>query len=197
MAELMCPGCRSPLPAGTPYCATCMLAPVPRPDSPSSSPADPTGPVGEPVGADPAPAAPAARTPADDGGVVRCPDADCVHGGVVPAKPCRHCGRRATASVELVFPWGVEPLPAGQVLAIGREDSPLARNLARYPNVSRRHAELTAAGASVTVTDLGSANGTFVNDRRIEPRSGVAARAGDRVRLAADLVILIRSGGSR
>jgi pSer/pThr/pTyr-binding forkhead associated (FHA) protein len=116
---------------------------------------------------------------------------------VVPAKPCRHCGRRTTASVELVFPWGVERLPPGQVLAVGREDSPLARNLAQYPNVSRRHAELAAAGGSVTVTDLGSANGTFVNDRRIEPRDGVPARAGDRVRLAADLVILIRAGGGR
>ena len=131
------------------------------------------------------------------GDVLRCPDADCVHRGVVPATPCRHCGRRAEAAVELVFPWGVEPLPAGQVLAIGREDSPLARNLAQYPNVSRRHAELAATAGSVTVTDLGSANGTFVNDRRIEPRSGVAAQAGDRVRLAADLVILIRGGGGR
>jgi pSer/pThr/pTyr-binding forkhead associated (FHA) protein len=100
------------------------------------------------------------------------------------------------AAIELVFPWGVEPLPPGQVLALGREDSPLARDLARYPNVSRRHAELAAGGGSVTVTDLGSANGTFVNDRRIEPRSGVAARAGDRVRLAADLVILIRSSSA-
>lgn len=196
MADLMCPGCKSAIPAGTPYCSTCMLAPVPRPEaSPPDQtdaappPADPTGPVRTPAPSSPAPSA--------DSGVMRCPDIDCVHGGVVPAKPCRHCGRRATASVELVFPWGVEPLPPGQVLAVGREDSPLARNLAQYPNVSRRHAELAAAGASVTVTDLGSANGTFVNDRRIEPRNGVPARAGDRVRLAADLVILIRAGGGR
>jgi hypothetical protein len=186
MAELMCPGCKSTIPAGTPYCATCMLAPVPR----SDAAADAT----EPVRADPPP--PAAAEPADVDGK-RCPDADCVHSGVVPAKPCRHCGRRAAAGIELVFPWGVEPLPPGQKLAVGREDSPLARNLAQYPNVSRRHAELAAAGGSVTVTDLGSANGTFVNDRRIEPRSGVAVRAGDRVRLAADLVILIRSGGAQ
>ncbi len=196
MADLMCPGCKTAIPAGTPYCSTCMLAPVPRPEA-----SPPDGPAAEPPPADPkvpvrAPA-PSSPAPSGEAEVTRCPDADCVHSGVVPAKPCRHCGRRTTASVELVFPWGVEPLPPGQVLAIGREDSPLATNLAQYPNVSRRHAELAAADGSVTVTDLGSANGTFVNDRRVEPRNGVAAQAGDRVRLAADLVILVRAGGAR
>ena len=34
--------------------------------------------------------------------------------------------------------------------------------------VSRRHAEITRAGDSFTITDLGSLNGTFVNRRRIE-----------------------------
>jgi pSer/pThr/pTyr-binding forkhead associated (FHA) protein len=96
-----------------------------------------------------------------------------------------------------VFPWGVEALPAGRVLAVGREDSPLARKLAEYPNVSRRHAEISVSGASVTVTDLESANGTFVNDRRIDPGSPAPAQAGDRLRLASDLVILIRAGGAR
>ncbi|MEM6327792.1 MAG: FHA domain-containing protein, partial [Bacteroidota bacterium] len=34
--------------------------------------------------------------------------------------------------------------------------------------VSRRHARLDAASGTLTLTDLGSANGTFVNDERIE-----------------------------
>ena len=34
--------------------------------------------------------------------------------------------------------------------------------------VSRRHAELTRAGGTYTIRDLGSLNGTFVNRRRIE-----------------------------
>ncbi|MGL6279331.1 MAG: FHA domain-containing protein [Gaiella sp.] len=34
--------------------------------------------------------------------------------------------------------------------------------------VSRRHAELVRDGETVTIRDLGSLNGTFVNRRRIE-----------------------------
>ena len=34
--------------------------------------------------------------------------------------------------------------------------------------VSRRHAELLRDGATFTITDLGSLNGTFVNRKRIE-----------------------------
>ena len=36
------------------------------------------------------------------------------------------------------------------------------------PSVSRRHAELEVSGERVVLNDLGSANGTHVNDRRIE-----------------------------
>lgn len=48
--------------------------------------------------------------------------------------------------------------------------------------VSRRHATIVSADDSLTVEDLGSANGTFVNDGRIE-RS--ALRVGDHVRFGA------------
>ncbi|MGB7983270.1 MAG: FHA domain-containing protein [Candidatus Nanopelagicales bacterium] len=46
--------------------------------------------------------------------------------------------------------------------------------------VSRRHAVLTLAGGTATITDLNSANGTFVNGRRI---SSSALAPGDRVGL--------------
>jgi DNA-binding CsgD family transcriptional regulator len=36
-----------------------------------------------------------------------------------------------------------------------------------HPSVSRRHASLAVAGAGVRVTDLGSKNGTFVEDLRV------------------------------
>jgi serine/threonine protein kinase len=52
-----------------------------------------------------------------------------------------------------------------------------------HPAVSRRHARITLAGASCTVEDLKSANGTYVNNTRIERAK---LKAGDVVRFGAD-----------
>jgi pSer/pThr/pTyr-binding forkhead associated (FHA) protein len=49
---------------------------------------------------------------------------------------------------------------------------------------SRRHAEVSLEEGRVWVKDLGSANGTFVNDRQITDRT--ALNAGDRVRFDAE-----------
>ena len=49
------------------------------------------------------------------------------------------------------------------------------------PQVSRRHAEITWDGVRCTVTDLGSSNGTFVNNRRLTPNWPETIRPGDRV----------------
>lgn len=45
---------------------------------------------------------------------------------------------------------------------------------------SRRHAQFRVVGPEVKVEDLGSANGTFVNDQRIS--GAVALRSGDKIR---------------
>ena len=45
-------------------------------------------------------------------------------------------------------------------------------------NVSRRHCELTVSGEELSVKDLGSANGTFVNNKRITEAD---LEAGDRL----------------
>jgi pSer/pThr/pTyr-binding forkhead associated (FHA) protein len=47
--------------------------------------------------------------------------------------------------------------------------------------VSRRHAALRPAGGRIEIEDLGSTNGTFVNDRRIEGSTELSA--GDSVRI--------------
>ncbi|MCA9829746.1 MAG: FHA domain-containing protein [Dehalococcoidia bacterium] len=47
------------------------------------------------------------------------------------------------------------------------------------PAVSRRHARFDRAGDDVRVVDLGSANGTTVNGREIEPRAITPLTAGD------------------
>jgi hypothetical protein len=49
------------------------------------------------------------------------------------------------------------------------------------PKVSRHHAAIRVAGASATLLDLGSRNGTFVGGERIE--SPVTLRHGDRIRV--------------
>jgi hypothetical protein len=194
VVELMCPGCQATIAAGQPYCTSCLLTPVPRPEAEEPA-AEPVA-VGSTVDADrPAssePTAPISLSPA--GGAV-CADPDCVHSGVIPASGCRHCGRRSAGTGAarstgpvLLFPWGAVTLTAGRTLRIGREDSPLATDLAPYPNVSRRHADIGADDRGVSVTDLGSANGTFVNDRRIPTGEPVRVRPGDQIRFASTLV---------
>lgn len=49
------------------------------------------------------------------------------------------------------------------------------------PSVSRRHAELAMSSKAVTLRDLGSSNGTHVNDQRIE--GTVTLKDGDLIRL--------------
>lgn len=198
MVELMCPGCLDTIDVGQPYCASCLLIPVPRPEPEEAAeePAvEPTA-VGSTVDAERA--APVDARPA---GGSTCADPDCVHSGAVPAAGCRHCGLRPAATPAaasaarpgggtpvLLFPWGAVTLTAGRALRIGREDSPLVTELTAYPNVSRRHAEITARDNVVTVIDLDSANGTFVNDRRIATGEPVRVRPGDQIRFASTLV---------
>jgi hypothetical protein len=53
------------------------------------------------------------------------------------------------------------------------------------PQSSSHHAEVTPGpdGASYVVTDLGSTNGTFVNEQRLTPRAPQVLRAGDVLRI--------------
>ena len=50
--------------------------------------------------------------------------------------------------------------------------------------VSRLHARLDYAHEQVTITDLGSTNGTFVNKQRLEPRQPRRLRSGDVINLS-------------
>ena len=52
-----------------------------------------------------------------------------------------------------------------------------------HPAVSRRHARITVAGQAPVLEDLQSANGTYVNNARIER---VVLKPGDIVRFGAD-----------
>jgi pSer/pThr/pTyr-binding forkhead associated (FHA) protein len=55
---------------------------------------------------------------------------------------------------------------------------------------SRRHAQLTLADGALFVEDLGSTNGTFVNDKRLEANTRVKLRSNDRVRFDVEQYLL-------
>jgi hypothetical protein len=78
-------------------------------------------------------------------------------------------------------------IPLENVVDIGREPS-LALHLDEDAQASRRHARVTAQGGQVVVEDLGSTNGTFVNDQPIHsPRT---LRPGDRIRVGLTVIEL-------
>lgn len=85
------------------------------------------------------------------------------------------------------------PLDAEGEHLIGRPDpssgSIPAIDLSRYDRVggvSRRHAKIIARGQQFIIEDLGSSNGTFINDRiRLQERMQHVLQSGDRVRLGS------------
>jgi FHA domain-containing protein/uncharacterized protein DUF4388 len=80
------------------------------------------------------------------------------------------------------------PLPDGADLLVGREsdlDLVLQEEL-----VSRKHAKLTVRGGEVTVQDLGSTNGTFVNGQKVK-RARI--EPGDRILIGASLMRLVHA----
>ncbi len=72
-----------------------------------------------------------------------------------------------------------ERLPLGSVTVLGR--SPESDIIILDPYVSARHAEIVLAGAGFILRDLGSANGTYVNGRRLRRKR--VLRRGDRLEL--------------
>lgn len=82
-------------------------------------------------------------------------------------------------------------LPTQPELVFGRSDTrsgvlpdvDLASLGGREGGVSRLHARLTRDGKSLFLEDMGSMNGTFINERPLPPHQRVPLRLGDRVRL--------------
>lgn len=148
-----------------------------------------------------APAVPPAA--AVSAAVRKCPHADCGQLNPPDAQRCVYCNRpleeRTPASAAQVraalrWPWNEELEIAGK-LVVGREPpapAALAARLEReYPNVSRRHAELLLVEGALWIIDLGSSNGTFVNDTRLAPNQRVRLVNGARVRFAAKLTAVV------
>lgn len=61
-----------------------------------------------------------------------------------------------------------------------------------HGSVSRRHAELSVVNGQLTVCDLGSSNGTFVNNSRLEPQQPQALKNNDTVRFGKQAIFRVR-----
>jgi len=78
------------------------------------------------------------------------------------------------------------PLSAGEYV-IGRD--PSAAIWIESSMVSRRHARIVVSASAVTIEDLGSRNGTFVNGRRLDAISPLAS--GDEVSVGPDRLAVL------
>jgi diguanylate cyclase (GGDEF)-like protein len=73
-------------------------------------------------------------------------------------------------------------LSPGTTLEIGRSGA-VGISLPEVMSISRKHARLRYLGSTVTIEDLGSTNGTYVNGQAIQGRT--VLRSGDRFQTAA------------
>jgi pSer/pThr/pTyr-binding forkhead associated (FHA) protein len=87
------------------------------------------------------------------------------------------------------FQGGEYPLKESGVIVIGRAsglDLVLAEDM-----VSRKHARLAIAPGAITIDDLGSTNGTFVNGEKV---TRATLKQGDRILIGTNIVKLVRTG---
>lgn len=88
----------------------------------------------------------------------------------------------------LTLTLGDQQVPIGESVTIGRSSS--CDLVVRDTEASRRHAEVSKGTAGPVITDLGSTNGTMVNNARIS--GPVTLNAGDAVTIGATTIRVIR-----
>ena len=80
---------------------------------------------------------------------------------------------------------GRQTILSGDAVVIGRSSA--AQVVVDDAQVSRRHAECKLQAGQWFIHDLGSANGTFVNGRRLGADEMLPLRPGDRLRLGKNV----------
>lgn len=126
-----------------------------------------------------------------------CPN--CQYVNAAGAQLCEVCLTRLvpatghSGELGLWWPWGFERVRIS--LLIGRDlASPLSPRLNSYPNISRRHAQFRVVDGAVLLSDLNSANGTYLNGQRLAPNQEVEIRPGMAIRFASNLSVKVVGG---
>jgi hypothetical protein len=119
----------------------------------------------------------------------RPPEINSIKACLVPVLPASLTGEdqagKATGR-ECIDPlWMETPLSQTKAMTIGRESD--ATLFINHHVVSRRHAMITYANGCYLLRDLGSRNGTFLNDNRLEPYSVHIINPGDQIRIGTAL----------
>ena len=77
-------------------------------------------------------------------------------------------------------------------MTIGRDAS--ADLTVNDQSISRKHAKIVKANGKVAITDLGSSNGTFVNDKKVEKDATVVLAKEDMVKLGNSILKFLPAG---
>ncbi|HVN46551.1 MAG TPA: FHA domain-containing protein [Steroidobacteraceae bacterium] len=96
-----------------------------------------------------------------------------------------------TPTIEVLWMRQSVPLADGEHIAGRDADCSL---IVDGTTVSRRHARITVAGGAVTIEDLESTNGTYVNGKRISAPTRLAP--GDEIALGSEILRLRRRSAS-
>lgn len=170
MSDITCPACGESIPGDSRYCDQCgaellqcvgcgalgtdqFCPDCGRPMVARTPQAAPVRPI-----VDPAPVTPGPVPPGPDGG--------------------QTVGGRRKTLVLRSRRGGVELVPQDGAV-IGRRDCPYEQQLSSFDLISRRHGRFTRCGREWYIEDLGSTNGTLVNDIELAPESPVRITAGD------------------
>ncbi len=62
-------------------------------------------------------------------------------------------------------------------------------------NISRKHARIVRVGDTVTMTDLGSSNGSLINDKKAEPQVPITLAKEDMIKLGNYILKFLPAGG--
>ncbi len=88
--------------------------------------------------------------------------------------------------------------PTSGDFVLGRVDDAYSLNLTPYgaleKGVSRTHAALRQGDEMIFIVDLGSTNGTFLNEQQLAPHQPRVLRSGDQVRLGQLVLHIYFSG---
>lgn len=125
-----------------------------------------------------------------------CSDSSCGHKNPPTATICEMCVKKLNpapvqpdtnhqgTTIEgfyLRFTFGTFPLSSNFNVGRDPEFSPIAKELTTFDGVSRKHASFQVVGTIATVTDEGSTNKTFINERPCEPSQPQRLEIGDRI----------------